>query len=134
MNNIYFIIFIFIFIILVIFWIKPKENFTNININDSYKKMNNIVVPSHSFHYDSQLADNKCLYVPSKHLNTNENIENENIVNENNIEQNPNVENEYCNIIENQQLKLNKNPYDFRIHRSNNSKGLYPNSKTFGSQ
>ena len=45
-----------------------------------------------------------------------------------------NKKNNCCNIIEKQQLKLNKNPYDFRFHRSNNSKGLYKNSVSIGSQ
>lgn len=129
MNKIFFII--LILIVLVILYVKPKEQFMNANFNDHYDKMNNIEVPVHPFHNDIQLADNKCLYQPTKNLHNNISQKiNYNIINEDVI----NEKNNCCNIIEKQQLKLNKNPYDFRFHRSNNSKGLYKNSITFGSQ
>jgi len=129
MNKIFFII--LILIVLVILYVKPKEQFLNTDFNN----LNNMPSPDvliHPFHYDTQLADSKCLYQPTKNfhdINTNQKI-NFNIINENNT----NEKNNCCNIIEKQQLKLNKNPYDFRFHRSNNSKGLYKNSVSIGSQ
>jgi len=129
MNKIFFII--LILIVLVILYVKPKEQFLNTDFNN----LNNIPSPDvliHPFHYDTQLADSKCLYQPTKNFhdtNTSQKI-NYNIINENNT----NEKNNCCNIIEKQQLKLNKNPYDFRFHRSNNSKGLYKNSVSIGSQ
>lgn len=131
MNKIFFIILIVLVISSVILYIKPNEQFTNTNFNN----LNNIPSPDvliHPFHYDTQLADSKCLYQSTKNFHDtnisqkiNHNIINENIINE---------KNNCCNIIEKQQLKLNKNPYDFRFHRSNNSKGLYKNSVSIGSQ
>ena len=123
----FFLIFIF-FIFIIIYKLNTNENFTNTNTNNNidkyYDKMNNIVVPVTPLMYNTDqccFGSGENLYKesdePKIKYNIIQELEKENDIN-------------CCDY----SLSNIKNPYDFRIHRSNNSKGLYPNSVTFGSQ
>ena len=108
-----------------IFNFNKKENFLNTNndITQYYDKMNNITVPVTPIMYDTD----QCSFTSGENLykNNNDSKIKYNIIKENKIENTKVCDYSSSNI---------KNPYDFRIHRSNNSKGLYSNSVTFGSQ
>jgi hypothetical protein len=122
----YLFIFIF-FIFIIIFKFNAFEKFTNVNntIDNYYNKMNNISVPITPLMYNTDqccFGSGENLYKETGKPNFKYNIIKE-LDNDNN-------DNKCCNY----SLSNIKNPYDFRIHRSNNSKGLYPNSVTFGSQ